>query len=72
MKKRFNVEGIDCANCAAKMEEKINKIPGVESAVLSFMAQKLTIECEPENLDGILNEAEKIMKAIDKEAEIVR
>lgn len=72
MKKRFNVTDVDCANCAAKMEEKIKRIPGVESATLSFIAQKLTIECDEDKLDAILDEAEKIMKSIDSGACIER
>lgn len=70
MKKRYKVNDVDCANCAAKMEELIKKIPGVKDASLSFMAQKLTIEADEEKMDGILKEAEKIMKSIDKEASI--
>ena len=41
MKKKFKVENLDCAHCAAKMEEAIKKIPGVEDAVMNFMMQKL-------------------------------
>ena len=44
MKKKFKVENLDCAHCAAKMEEAIKKIPGVEDAVMNFMTQKLTLE----------------------------
>ena len=39
MKKKFKCE-IDCANCAAKMEEKIKKIDGIEDASVNFMMQK--------------------------------
>ena len=47
MKKRFSMENLDCANCAAKMEAAIRRIDGVDGAVVSFMAQKLTIEADP-------------------------
>ena len=43
MKKKFKLEELDCANCAAKMENAIRKIPGVIEANISFMAQKLTL-----------------------------
>ena len=43
MKKVFKLEDLDCANCAAKMENAISKIEGVESANVSFMTQKMTI-----------------------------
>ena len=36
MKKKFKIE-VDCANCAAKMENAVKKIEGVISASFSFM-----------------------------------
>ena len=44
MKKKFKLQDLDCANCAAKMEEAIKKIPGVNDASVSFMTQKMTVE----------------------------
>lgn len=70
MKKRFNLSDVDCANCAAKMEEGIKKLPGVNDASISFMAQKLTLDYEEDKLDEILKAAEKIIKDIDEEASI--
>lgn len=69
MKKTYKVE-VDCANCAAKMEEQISKLPGVNSASISFMAQKLTLDADEDKLDEILKQAEKIIKSIDEEATI--
>ena len=46
MKKKFKLEDLDCANCAAKMEEAIKKIPGVNDANVSFMTQKMTVDAE--------------------------
>ena len=63
MKKRYNLSDVDCANCAAKMEEQISKLPGVNSASISFMAQKLTLDADEDKL-------EKIIKSIDEEATI--
>lgn len=70
MKKRFNLSDVDCANCAAKMEEGIKKIPGVKDASISFMAQKLTIEAEEDQFDQILKAAEKVIKDVDEDASI--
>ena len=70
MKVKFKIKGIDCANCAAKMEEQISKLPGVNSASISFMAQKLTLDADEDKLDEILKQAEKIIKSIDEEATI--
>ncbi len=71
MKKRFDMEDLDCANCAAKMEEAIKKIDGVESATVSFMAQKLTIEAAEEDFDRIMKEAVKAVKKVDSDCSIV-
>ena len=59
MKKRYNLSDVDCANCAAKMEEQISKLPGVNSASISFMAQKLTLDADEDKLDEILKQAEE-------------
>jgi len=40
MKKKFKMQDLDCANCAAKMEAGIKKIDGVVDATVSFMTQK--------------------------------
>ena len=46
MKKKFKLQDLDCANCAAKMEESIKKIDGVNDAVVSFMTQKMTVDAD--------------------------
>ena len=46
MKKTFRLEELDCANCAAKMENGIKKLDGVQDAAVSFMTQRLTIEAD--------------------------
>ncbi len=72
MKKKFKMENLDCANCAAKMEAGISKISGVKSASMNFMTQKLTIETDEEDIDKILDEAQDICKKIDPDCIIVR
>ena len=54
MKKKFKLEDLDCANCAAKMEDGIKKIDGVTSASVSFMTQKLVIEADDARFDEIM------------------
>ena len=71
MKKKFKMEDLDCANCAAKMEALIQKIPGVTSASISFMAQKLTIEAEEAQLEEILHQAQKAVSKIDSNCRIL-
>ena len=48
MKYNFKIKGLDCANCAAELERAIQKIEGVDSASISFMTEKMIIECNEE------------------------
>ena len=57
MKKTYNVE-VDCANCAAKMEQAANDTDGVKNASLNFMTLKLQVEFE----DGA--DEHKVMKQV--------
>lgn len=65
MKKKFILEGLDCANCAAKMEKAINELDGVKEATVNFMTTKLVIDGEDEKMPTIIAEAEKIVKKIE-------
>lgn len=65
MKKKFNLKNLDCAGCAQKIEDAINKIEGVESATLNLLMQKLTIVAEREKMPEILKEAQKIADKIE-------
>ncbi|MBQ5315431.1 MAG: cation transporter [Oscillospiraceae bacterium] len=70
MKKVYKLENLDCANCAAKMEDAINKIDGVENANVSFMRQRLTIEADESILSEIIEKAQKICKKIEPDCRI--
>ena len=72
MKKKFKMEDLDCANCAAKMDALIKKIPGVHDASMNFLTQKLTLDAEDERFDEILAEAQKCCDKVDKGCRIVR
>lgn len=71
MKKVFKLEDLDCANCAAKMEEAIRKLDGVTSATISFMAQKLTIEAEEDKFDSVMKQAAKVCRKIEPDCRII-
>ena len=49
MKFKYNITGLDCPNCAAKLAASMEKIDGVESAKINFLTEKLTVEA---SLDG--------------------
>ena len=71
MKKHFKLRDLDCANCAAKMEEAIKKLEGVNSATVSFMTQKLTLDADDARFDEILQQAVKICKKVEPDCTIV-
>lgn len=72
MKKVFKMQDLDCANCATKMENAINKIDGVSSAVISFMTQKLTIEVDDARFSAIMDDVVKACKLVEPSCTIVR
>ncbi len=69
MKKKFKVE-VDCANCASKMEDAINRIDGVKEATISFMTQRLIIEADDARFDEIMQDAVKACKKVEPDCEI--
>ena len=71
MKKTFSLIDLDCANCAAKMEQAIRKIDGVTSASVSFMTQNMTIEGEDALFDQIVSQAVKACKKVDPDCRVV-
>ena len=72
MKKKFKLQDLDCANCAAKMEEAIKKIDGVSDASVSFMTQKMTIDADDTRFDAIMDEVVKVCKKVEPDCVIIR
>lgn len=70
MRKTFELEDLDCANCAAKMAEGIRKIEGVTYADVNFLSQKLTLEAEDSEFDAIMKKAAKVCKKIEPDCRI--
>mgnify|MGYP001389416262 CR=1 FL=1 len=70
MKKRFHLSDLDCAHCAAKMEDAIRKIDGVHSATVSFIQQKLTIEADDARFDAIMAEVVKTCRRVEPDCVI--
>lgn len=69
MKKKFKCE-IDCANCAAKVQDAILKINGVKNASVNFMTQKFMLEADDDRFDEILKEAVKVGRRIESDFEV--
>ena len=71
MKKTYMLEDLDCANCAAKMEEAVKKIDGVKFASVNFIAQKMTLEADDEAFDEILKKAIKTIKRVEPDCRVI-
>ena len=72
MKAVFKLEGLDCANCAAKIENEVKKIPGVEEASVAFITQKMTIVADDGRMEEIATEAARIAKKVEGDVRVVR
>lgn len=71
MKKKFKLQDLDCANCAAKMEDAIKKIDGVNDANVSFMTKKMTIDAEDDKFDDIMKQVVDICKKVEPDCVIL-
>ena len=66
MQKKFKIE-VDCANCAAKIEDAVKKLP---SASVSFMAQKMVLDVDDDKFDAVLKDVVKTAKRVEPDFEI--
>lgn len=71
MKRTFRMENLDCANCAAKMENAIKQLSGVNDAGISFMTQKLTLDAEDDMFESVLEEAKRVCRSIEPDCAIL-
>ena len=72
MKRSFKLEGLCCANCAAKIEEGIAALPGVESARVAFMTERLVIQAPQEAFEELLDKAQAVIVKYEPDCRIVR
>ena len=70
MKKKFKLTDLDCANCAAKMEDAIKKLDGVNDVSVSFMMQKMTIDADDARFDEIMKEVVEVCKKVEPDCVI--
>ena len=70
MKKTYKIE-VDCANCAAKMEEATKKTAGVVDATVNFMALKMTVEfAEGADEKAVMKQVLKACRRVEDDCEI--
>lgn len=72
MKRVYKLEGLDCADCAAKLERKLAAIEGITSANINFMTLKCTLEAEAEKMNEIIEKAMEIIKVEQPDMEVKR
>jgi len=71
MKKTIKLQDLDCANCAAKIEDSISKLDGVINVKVNFMSQKMILEAQDDQFDTIIAQAKKIAKKIEPDMVIM-
>ena len=71
MKKVYRLENLDCANCAAKMEEAIKKLPGVKRVSVNIMTQKMILDAEDSQFDEVLQAAVKCIANVEPDCRVV-
>lgn len=71
MKKIYILEGLCCANCAAKIEEAVNKLEGVNKASVSLMTKRLVMDMEEGKFEDIIIKTKDIVKKIEPDVEMV-
>ena len=59
---KFKILGLDCANCAAELERKIEKIDEVKSVSISFMTQRMELEYDEINKEELIKKVKKVIK----------
>ena len=73
MRKTFQLEDLECANCAAKMEKDISAFPEVTKCTITFMTSRMSITVpDGTDLDAVLDKAQKVMRSYEKDCTIVR
>ena len=71
MRKTYKLEDLCCANCAAKIQDGIAKIDGVQKASVNFLTQKFTLVAEDDKFEADLQESLRIFKKIEPDCTVI-
>ena len=71
MKKIFKIQGLDCANCALKIENKIRELENINNVSINFLTEKFLLDAKDEFFEEILEKSKKIISKIEHDAEIL-
>lgn len=72
MKKVFNLQDLDCANCAAKMQDAGSKVEGVKSLNINFMTQKMKLEADDDVFEEVLEKVIQVIKRVEPDCTVIR
>ena len=72
MKKAFELDEIDCANCARELQDELAKLDGVKSVSVNFMTQKLTLEADDAEFEDVLQRVVDYTADAEPDCEIIR
>ena len=64
------IRNLGCASCAAKMERKIARLPGVKAVRVNFLSQRLTLEADEARMQALCQEAASIVSTIERDARL--
>ena len=68
--KSYRLEGLDCANCAMKIEKGVQQIDGVKEATVNFTSGKLTIDVEEDRLAAVEQETKKVVRELEPDVKV--
>ncbi len=72
MKKVYELEDLDCANCARKMQEAIEKLDEINNASVNFLTQKMTLDiADNADVDALMKKIKKICKKVEPDCRII-
>jgi len=65
IKKEFTLEGLDCANCALKIEKGVKDISGVRSSTVNFATRTLSVEVDEQQLERVITDTKATVKKLE-------
>ena len=71
MIKTYLLEDLDCAHCAAKIEDAAGNLEGVTKSTVTLLTQKLVIEVEEAKAGSITKAIKKIVKKYEPDVEVI-
>ncbi len=71
MKKTFELEDLDCANCAQKMQDAVAKLDGVKFVTVNFLSQKMTLEADDDVFNDVLKKAVKEISKVEPDCTVL-